>query len=97
MTIATKESLPTKSELKDDPISYAKVVILGASGVGKTAIIKVGEFTYYEDETNITNIFQRFVSNNYETEHIPTKTRCDYYPSLVYDCSIIEVNKIFSF
>lgn len=72
MTIATKESLPAKSELKDDPISYAKVVILGASGVGKSAIIK------------------RFVSNSYEIEHIPTKTRCDYYPSLVYDCSIIE-------
>ena len=44
MTIATKESLPAKSELKDDPISYAKVVILGASGVGKSAIIKVEYF-----------------------------------------------------
>ena len=37
----TSESLPSKSELTENPINYAKVIILGASGVGKTSIIKV--------------------------------------------------------
>ena len=41
MTITTSESLPSKSELTENPINYAKVIILGASGVGKTSIIKV--------------------------------------------------------
>lgn len=40
MTIATKDNVPTKLD-EDELINYAKVVILGASGVGKTSIIKV--------------------------------------------------------
>ena len=34
---------------------------------------------------------QRFVSNVFESNHIPTVSRSDYFPSLVYDCSIVEV------
>ena len=41
MTISTKDSPTARNELRDDPINYAKVVVLGASGVGKTAIVKV--------------------------------------------------------
>ena len=40
MTIATKDNVQTKLD-EEELINYAKVVILGASGVGKTSIIKV--------------------------------------------------------
>ena len=35
--------------------------------------------------------FQRFMSNTFDSQHTPTVTNCDFYPSLVYECSIVEV------
>ena len=37
---------------------------------------------------------QRFVTNVYEPRHVPTVARCEYFPSLVYDCSIVEVRPL---
>ena len=101
MTITTKDNTSDKLE-EEDLINYAKVVMLGAAGVGKTSIIKVRIkrklielCLYYSNLRLIT--FQRFVSNNFSCEHVPTVRRCDYYPSLVYDCSIVEVFNDFFF
>ena len=31
------------------------------------------------------------MSNTFDSQHTPTVTKCDFYPSLVYECSIVEV------
>lgn len=77
MTITSREERLERSpgpSLSGDSehINYAKVVILGAAGTGKTALIR------------------RFMSNVFDPQHVPTVTRSDYFPSLVYDCSIVE-------
>merc|ERR1719225_723322 len=61
-----------KEDDHQERISYAKVVILGASGVGKSSIIK------------------RFAVNQFSGQHVPTIRKQEYFPSLVYDCSIVE-------
>ena len=72
-------------------INYAKVVILGAMGVGKTALIKVRKIRKIMNHQSSSSCFQRFMSNVFDPHHVPTVARSDYYPSLVYDCSIVEV------
>lgn len=34
------------------------------------------------------------MSNVFDPQHVPTVSRSDYFPSLVYDCSIVEVTDI---
>ena len=33
------------------------------------------------------------MSNVFNPQHVPTVSRSDFFPSLVYDCSIVEVRE----
>ena len=37
---------------------------------------------------------QRFAVNKFNDEHVPTIRKYEYFPNLVYDCSIVEVKAI---
>lgn len=74
-------SAPTQSSGVQNPPRFdedvemplIKVVVLGASGVGKTALVK------------------RFVSNDFPTEHVASKKKAEYFPSLILNDSLFEL------